>query len=174
MIHESYWDVRVCTCVWVTERRGRQQPYGSFWCSWCFTYRLNHDPLSAPSHRHPHIHTHFSPLLFLSCTLHPLHPSSLTYRLSPPLPPPLLVRHTHKNAQDMLTLGYGARVLGQGVALGWMDTLDWANKACMGLLADRLAGQLDAKRTGWEDRWTGGQGGAVTPLHRVMHLPEVR
>lgn len=44
----------------------------------------------------------------------------------------------------------------------------------MGLLADRLAGQLDAKRTGWEDRWTGGQGGAVTPLHRVMHLPEVR
>lgn len=104
-------------CEWQREG-GRQQPYGSFWCSWCFTYRLNHDPLSAPSHRHPHIHTHFSPLLFLSCTLHPLHPSSLTYRLSPPLPPPLLVRHTHKNAQDMLTLGYGAVVLYRGKSAG--------------------------------------------------------
>lgn len=60
-------------------------------------------------------------------------------------------KHTLTHTEDMLTLGYSAVVVyrgkhagGRGVALGWIDALDWANKACIVLLAVWLAGQLDA------------------------------
>lgn len=89
-----------------------------------------------------------TPLLFLSSALR------LKHIIMPPAPSPHFehLPHTHTHTRGHVDLGIqcgrgwliGVSIVGQGVALGWTDTLDCANRACLALLADWLSSRSDA------------------------------
>ena len=144
-------------CVGVTRlRRDRQKPEGSIWCLWCFTHGLHHDPVSIPSLTSPHTpmctdaympttHTLVIPVFCPLSQTH--HHAACTVSRSQTS---LSLSHTHTRGHADLGIqcasGWfmGVSIVGQGVALGWTDTLDWANRACLALLVDWLSSRSDA------------------------------
>lgn len=134
------------------------------------------------TYMHVCTHIHISPLLFLLSTLHPFYPPSQTHHPSSSTAPIPHLSHAHwKKKKKHTGAGWpwdriwwwwfiGVSVMGQRLALGWMDTLDWANKAHMDLLDDRLTGQAAGRRAKWLTGQVGCRAGLGTdPVHRVVH-----
>lgn len=196
--HLQYVSTRVCLRKRRRRRRSRRQPWGgqcdvlgaSHMDPTMTHFLPSHTYIQPPPpftflqvHIHACVHTHphltpvisaFYPPSILpsisntsSVLLHCPHPSSFTRTLEEEK------KHTGAGwPWDRIWWWWfiGVSVMGQRLALGWMDTLDWANKAHMDLLDDRLTGQAAGRRAKWLTGQVGCRAGLGTdPVHRVVH-----